>query len=186
MKNTVEISNDNVCVYYDASIKPDTFLIVVLTLINLFLLLLFIIIIASTYDAGLPKLSLFVIYVVLPTIYLLTVGRVCLWNLFGKEHLVINTKSIAKKVSFGFFQSQWNLININNPTYEIVINERYSGQEYGTLRFIHYDENDLPIEVFSTTVVLPIERLLTLVSELDYVYNIARAEQTGDIFYNPN
>ena len=159
MKNRVEISNDNVCVYYDASIKPDTFLIIAITLVNIFLLILFIVIIASTYDADLPKLSLFVIYIVLPTIYTLTIGRTCLWNLFGKEHLVINTKSIAKKVSFGFFQSQWNSITINNPTYEIVINERYAGQDYGTLRFLHHDENDLPIEIFSTTVVLPIERL---------------------------
>lgn len=90
------------------------------------------------------------------------------WNLFGKEHLIINTKSVSFQYDYGFFKTEYVTREVNR-----VLDIRLSIAEAETKRmFLHFiscNQNDILVEIHSVT--LPVtelegERLARLVKQL--------------------
>jgi hypothetical protein len=89
-----------------------------------------------------------------------------LWAFWGKENLIINTKSLSYQHDYGFFKTRYTVKSIHARL--IVISQKTDDEV--RCSFVSYQEsNDLPLEIYSMT--LPIsekecERINTLIEEL--------------------
>ena len=100
-------------------------------------------------------------------IFLAFLAWCTLWAFWGKENLIINTKSLSYQHDYGFFKTKFTIKPIHARL--IVISRK---TEDGDMHcsFVSYQEsNDLPLEIYSMT--LPIsekecERINTLIGEL--------------------
>lgn len=180
MKNTAEITNDGACVYLDSSIKPDTIAKVTLVLLNLFSLLLFGVIAYATWKTNTPRVLLFAIYVLLPVIYGMSVGRLTLWNLFGKEYVIINTQSLSFKRNYGILTGKLKVLPYKGLHYTIKETEQHLGIAYGIINFAQHNQRGHSVNLFTTSITLPIKQLSNLVEQISFLFTL---EQISDPEY---
>lgn len=180
MKNTAEIKNDGACVYLDSTIRPDAIAKVTLVTLNLFFFLIFGVILYATWGAEMSRLSLLAVYVVLPIIYAVSVGRLTLWNLFGREYIIINTKSLSFKRKYGIFSGNLKVLPFSGLHYTIKETDKYSGIPYGTINFAQHNQLGHSINLFTTSITLPIKQLNHLVEQIMFLFTL---EQISDPEY---
>lgn len=109
-------------------------------------------------------ISFFIIY--FPVRYLL-------WNLFGKEMLVVTRKTIAFSYDYGIVSTNLKTISFNNLATKIEIVKEIDNIKLGKLVFINYNEaDDLPEFLYETSILIPSEKLEKIdqfISDLFYV-----------------
>jgi hypothetical protein len=98
-------------------------------------------------------------------LWLIFFGWITLWNFFGKELVIINTKSLSYQHTYGFYITPLETKKINRA---MNISLLPAGETKGTphynLVFESFNENDLPEELYRTA--LPIsEDELTLLKK---------------------
>lgn len=71
-----------------------------------------------------------------------------LWNLFGKERLIINTKSISFQYDYGFFKTDYVTREIHRML-DIRLSETDLKSDRRYLHFLSCNENDIPLEIYS-------------------------------------
>lgn len=71
-----------------------------------------------------------------------------LWNIFGKERLIINTKSISFQHDYGFFKTDYVTREIHRML-DIRLSETDSKSDRRYLHFLSCNENDIPLEIYS-------------------------------------
>lgn len=153
MKNKIKVVTDGINVY--AYLKVNASKIGIKVLIALLLIEISFLIWASfqippkeLVTMIIPLIILCVFLVGLPIKYLL-------WNLYGVEELIVNTKSISWSYNYGFFKTKLKTITYNklNIDYEKV-NGAFKN-ETGRLLFYDYSKtNPLPKLIHKTTVLL--------------------------------
>lgn len=180
MKNTAEITNDGACIYLDSTVKPDATAKVTLMLLNLFSLMLFGVIAYATWKTNTPRGLLFAIYVLLPVIYCMSVGRLTLWNLFGKEYVIINTKSLSFKRHYGILTGKLKVLPYKGLHYTIKETEKHSGIAYGIINFAQHDLRGQSVNLFTTSITLPVKQLNHLIEQLTFLFTL---EQISDPEY---
>ncbi|GAA4466843.1 hypothetical protein GCM10023093_21600 [Nemorincola caseinilytica] len=141
---------------------------------NIFAFAIYGLIVYSVWGEGLPRLSLFAIYIFLPLFYAITLGRLTLWNLFGREFVIINTKSLSYRRNYGFFTTQLKVLPFKDLHYTIKERGQRSGVDSGTLQFAHHNEQGLSVNLFTTSVVLPIKRLQELTEQVRFIFALER------------
>lgn len=174
MKNTADITNDGVSVYLDSAIRPDNTVRIALFFANLFAFGIYGLIVYATWGEGLPRFSLFAIYIMLPLFYSVTLGRLTLWNLFGQEYVIVNTKSIAYRRNYGFFSTELKVLPFKDLHYTILERHKRSGVESGTVQFAHHNEQGLSVNLFTTSVVLPLKKLHDLTDQIRFIFALER------------
>lgn len=99
--------------------------------------------------------------------------RYLLWNLFGKETLIISRKTVSFNYDYGFYSSNLKTIPFQNLATKIEIIKEIDHVKLGKLILINYNEaTDLPELLHETTILIPIEKLEEIdrfISELFYV-----------------
>lgn len=180
MKNIAEIKNDGACVYLDSSIKPDRNAKITLLLINVFFFTIFGIIVYASWAEKMSLFTLFAVYLLLPAIYGISLGRLTLWNLFGREYVIINTKSVSFRRYYGIFTSKLKVLPYKGLHYAITETVKYAGIPYGTINFAHHNQQGHSINLFTTSITLPIKQLNKLVDQVKFLFTL---EQISDPEY---
>lgn len=169
MKNRIEISTDGVNAYANIEVNASKIGIRILS-IFLVLEILGVIGLFSQAKSGeiasviIPFLIVLILFVGLPVIYLL-------WNLYGKETLIVNTKSISWAYDFGFFKTNLKTVKYNRlgTGYEKVRGEE--GDEVGRLILLNFREDDnLPEVIHQTTVLLNRKEIQEFDNEISYIF----------------
>lgn len=100
------------------------------------------------------SVSTFEILAIFSLLYIFPI-KYLLWNLFGKEHLIINTKSISHSFDYGFIKTNLSTQPVNRL--ETYYQQRMSDEtnEFGQLVFYNYrQDNNLPELIYTTNALL--------------------------------
>ena len=181
MKNTAEITNDGASVYLDSAVRPNKMVRIALFIANLLACAIYGLILYAIWGEEVPRLSLFLVYALLPLLYVGTLGRLTLWNLFGREYVIINTKTIAYRRNYGFFTTALKVLTFKDLHYTILGRGKDSGIDSGTLQFAHHNEQGLSVRLFTTSVTLPIKRLKEVTDQVRFLFAL---ETISDPEYN--
>lgn len=146
-ENHFIMDSDGVCLYVTIGINADLPAKLILGSLNLILLG----IIAYAVSKEMIALIMF------STLCAILLIRLSFWNIFGKEHLVINTKTMMYQHDYGFFRTnpklkffQKGLSVIRKEAAEVGNNAQI------TLVFQTFNTYDLPEDVYQTA--LPIAK----------------------------
>jgi hypothetical protein len=180
MKNTAEITSDGTSVYLNSAIIPDRIVKITLLLANLFTFTIYGAIIYATWGTGLPRFSLFAIYAVLPVLYAISLGKLSLWNLFGREHIVISTKNIAYSRDYGLFSTGLKILPFKKLQYSITETRNASGDILGTIQFARHNDAGIRVNFFSSGIKIPIKQLRNLAGHIKRLFSL---EQLTDPEY---
>src|SRR5690606_16432638 len=101
--NDLQLKYDDICVYATTVVKATIISKIILALIN------FILLVAITV--------FFIEHILLAAMAFLglelLVIKYTLWNLFGEERLIINTKTISYQQHYGFFTTVFHTMDFN-------------------------------------------------------------------------
>ena len=146
-ENRFIMDSDGVCLYLTIGINADLPAKLILGFLNL--ILLGIIILAVSKGI--------MVLMILSTLCAIPLIRLSFWNIYGKEHLVINTKTMMYQHDYGFFRTnpklkffQKGLSMIEKEAAKAGINAQV------LLVFQTFNTYDLPEDVYQT--VLPIAK----------------------------
>ena len=185
--NNAVVFNDGNSVYFNSSVSVHRSTKVILIILNIAIAAFFgTLSVYMLSEDEVTKGTFFTVFVVFPAVYFLSIGLISLWNLFGKENIIINVKSIGWRKDFGLWKTPWNFKQYKSLYYCIVPQDTQDNTELGTIDFIDNSEMGVPIVIFSSSVNVPIEYLTKLVSELDVVFSIEHLTNDGENFIHLN
>lgn len=168
MRYTSDIYFDGICIYLTSELKAATIPKLFLVLINIAAWVGFVVI--SIYIPGEEVISLIFPTVLIPLLLIFFLVRFTAWNLWGKEYLVINTKSITYMRSYGLIETKNKTIRIEKKLFAGFKKIKVFQQtEYGILEFWDYDQNDYPRIIFETAILMTkasAEDVISLIVEL--------------------
>jgi hypothetical protein len=168
MKNKIYTNTDGVNVYARIDVnasKPGIYILVIL-LITAFIL--FTIVLSQMppeeiTSMAIPLLLMLILCIGLPTKYLL-------WNLFGSEELIVNSKSVSWSYDYGFFRTNKKTYKFDRLGTGFESVRGTLDNELGKLVFYNYREEDnLPELIHETTLLLQrkdIEELDDLIRDI--------------------
>jgi hypothetical protein len=153
LNNQIEISTDRVNVYATIDVKASVMGTRVLFVFILFALVFFGFLLThikadEVVSMIIPVLLILVFMIGMPSKYLL-------WNLYGQEFLIVNTKSVSWSYNYGIIRTNVNteIYNRLGIGYEKVIT--IDNIEMGRLIFYNYrQEDNLPEIIHQTTALL--------------------------------
>ncbi len=97
--------------------------------------------------------------------------KMLLWNLYGKETIIVNTRSVSWTHSYGIVETR-----LKTQTFEALgtgfdLFRIYDGNEHGHLLFYRYDPiTHLPSEIYSTNIIIPKNKLVEIDNELSDLF----------------
>ena len=168
MKNTATVHSDGINVYLTSVVRSNPIGKYIITFFTLGFsaLLLFIFIKIDPRETGAAILPIFLI----AALFFFFVGRYTLWNWFGKEHLIINAKSISYRYDYGWYSTNLKTIPLVRLGYASEFVQTINKTDFGRIYFYNYrQEDDLPELVLQTTVLIPeskIQETNTLINEI--------------------
>lgn len=159
--NHFMMDSDGICLYVTIGINaklPAKLIIVALNLI-----LIGIIVYAVTQGI--------VAMVILSTLIGIFLLKYSFWNLYGKEHLVINTKTMMYQHDYGFFRTNPKLKFFQKGL--SVVAQNVAGPEDNPqirLAFHTFNTYDLPEEVYQTTLLITQRDANTVISAINSLF----------------
>lgn len=185
MKNTVSIESDGINVYVNASVKIIPFMKYFISIMAIVLFGLFVFLIAHIPHHEVKEFLFPVLVMGFLLIYF--VVRPVLWNLFGIETLIINTKSISYCYDYGVVKTNLKTIKFNRlgTAYEKV--RYFDNVEFGKLSFVDYREEDnLPKLIYETTILLPQDKISEIDTHISEVFKRDFFDKMNFIPYSLN
>lgn len=162
MKNIIQKHSDGINLYSIFKVEASKTGKIILSICIIILLVVFVLVISTIEkqyiaSAVLPILIFSGFMIIFPVRYLI-------WNLYGKENLIVNTKSISYFYDYGFFKTNLKTIFFYKlGTGFQFVREDEEGEK-GRLLFYNYNkESNLPELIHQTSVLLD----LVDVSEID-------------------
>ena len=139
--NDLHISYDGVCIYATTVVKARTIGKLLLFLSNLSLAIIIAFFLIEQIIAA-------AIVFLLGEIFMI---RYTLWNLYGEERLIINTKSISFQYHYGFFTTVLQTVAFNKRISICSLDEMTEGdQTYVKCLFQSYNENYLSENIYAS------------------------------------
>ncbi len=171
MKNEYEINNDGVNIYLTLFVKSHPIGKILLSIFTLTLIIL-LIYIASTSSIKDEPQSVFGIIIFGAFIFFVPF-RYLLWNLFGKEHLIINTKTLSYNRDYGIYRTNLKTKYHERLGLGIEHTRTFENIEYGNLIFNTYNkDSDLPELLYSTSINLELKKINNIENEIEKLYDI--------------
>lgn len=169
MNNTVEKHIDTINIYVNLKINSSKIgkFIVAAFLLIIFCVLVFLI---STLEKDEVASAIFPIIIITAIIILFPL-RYLIWNIYGQEVLIINTKSISYFYDYGIYKTNLKTINYSQLATEIEYVREFELIEVGRLIFYIYREIDnLPEEIHRTSVLIDTNKLKEIVEDIDNLF----------------
>lgn len=160
LKNDLQCSYDGVCIYITISAKPTILTRIILSLVNIFLLGMIVLFLME--DVAIAALAF--------CAFEFFVFKYTLWNLFGKEKIIINTRSLSFQLHYGIFTTPSKTTVLNKrillgPYDEIVQDD----QKLLKILVQSYNEHNLPTLIFQSVLFIissDFERVALLLHQL--------------------
>ena len=182
MNNSADIQFDGVNVYVNLSIKVDRISNIMVAGFNIIAISLFVLLVSAVEKQEVGK---FIIpFAIMSILIIFFPLRYMLWNFFGKEILIVNTKCISWAYNYGFFKTNLKKIPFRRiaTSYEFV--RESGGIDFGRLQFINYSPlTNLPVTIHTTSVLAPkgdIEKIQNAIEQLFY------QKDNSSISFSPN
>jgi len=141
LSNNPAIISDGVCVYFTANSSNPVLGKVLLLIADSAIC---IVLVFSIFEniGGLILASLLLV---------LFFGHYTLWNLLGRENLIINTKTISYQHDFGLYKSAYTTKKINKLLEILIVNKLPEKEQNDLqLRFFSYNDADIRVELYTT------------------------------------
>lgn len=108
-------------------------------------------------------------------VWAVAVGKLALWNLFGTELLIINTKSVSYQRSYGIFQTNLRTYSFQHLRITPRVIREEDNSTYYKLQFYNYNENNLPELLIESSIPLPEQHIVEVFEQLNTLF----APETG-------
>ena len=152
---------DGVCVYANIKIKISVLAKFILMFLNVALIS--IIVLFASSGVGIAA-----VFFTLIQVFLL---KYTLWNLYGTENLIINTKSISYQYGYGFFVTTMTTLMIHKAVKLGHFNSIKGGeQNYMNFLFSTFDDAHLPTHIYQSTLKISETEYQQLVEAVDHLY----------------
>ena len=153
MKNRIEISSDGINAYAKISVNASQ---IGINILSGFIVIEIIILSGLLWQIKSEASILMIILILIGiSIFLVLPIKYLLWNLYGNERLIVNSKSISWSYDYGFFKTNLQTVKFNRlgTGYEKIKGD--NEEEVGKLIFYNYREEDnLPEYIHQTTILL--------------------------------
>lgn len=168
MKALVKIQSDGLNVHVIYKVKSKLIGRVILSMILILLLIIWTVAFSSIDGPESPKL---IAGLMLPcSLSLFLTTKYLLWNSFGEELLIVNTKTVSYSYSYGIIRTNLKTISHNSLALNFKPTRKEGNFEYGDVLFINYNPaTNLPELIHQTTVGMEINdyrELEKLIGEL--------------------
>lgn len=157
------VSRDLKSIYVESEIPTGIYVKIISSALSI-LIIAFFTYLAVSLQEDKPRPLAFL----LPISCIFLSGKFLLWNIFGKENLIISTSHISYQHSYGFWKS-----NLSTQHYDEVIVELYDVEVFDhpfNLSFVTYDgKTKLQQSVFKTAIKINFENfqvIFSLIEEL--------------------
>ena len=186
MNNQTDISSDGVCVYINSKVGALWFAKVILIVLNLILISFSIFFATFLFGNGDKSPGVLLFLTVFGLVYFFTLGKYTLWNLWGKEFILVNNTSISYQYDYGFYQTKLKTLKFNvlGSGFEYV--RDFDGVPHGKINFHDYDENKIPHQILSSTVLMTFENLEQVDPEIVQVFSNEFQREQGFIPFSQN
>ena len=185
MKNTVSIESDGINVYVNASVSINPYIKFFIAVLSIIVFVLFLLLITHIPHSEVKGFIEPVLLMCFLLVYF--VARPVMWNLFGKETLIINTKTISYCYEYGLIRTNLKTVKFNRlgTGYEKV---RYFDKvEFGKLNFVDFKQEDnLPYKIHETTVLLPHAKIIEIDTQIRKVFELEYFDKMNFIPYSLN
>ena len=169
MKNRVEKHFDTINIYVNFKVNSSKIGKIFLTILILLLLSVLVYLIATLEKEEISS-SIFPIIIITALIILFPL-RYLIWNIYGQERLIINTKSISYFYDYGLIKTNLKTINFSQLATEIEFVREFETVEVGRIIFYNYREIDnLPEEIHRTSVLIDLDELKNIVDDIDNLF----------------
>lgn len=185
MKNTASIYNNGESVFFDSKIRLPIGTKIILVLMNLLFLAMVVFLTMAMSDDKTGGRTI-IPYVILPAVYVFTLGRISLWNFFGEEQIIVNVKTIMHRKNFGFFQTSYKTIQFKKLRSCLNEEKIFNNRPYGTISFFDNTKLDIPVPIFSSSIYVPMDVLDEFYDQLDFVFCIEHLTQNTENSINLN
>ena len=185
MKNSINLKSDGINVYATMSVKAKIIGKIVLSILIILLVVFFVFITSSIElqefgKAIIPLLLFFGILFFFSFRYLV-------WNLFGKEELIINTKTISYCYDYGVIKTNLKTVHYDKLGTGFVSSRVVNGVEFGNLIFYNYKKEDnLPDLIHQTSVLIDVQRINEINMLIQQVYENEFFEKNNFIGFSIN
>lgn len=184
MHNNSKIHFDGKCIYINSEVRIALWVKLILILINIMLWTGFIFLLISIKA---NEVKSFILPFVLITTFLVFVARFTTWNLWGEEFIIINTKVLTHYKSFGIIQTNKTVIKINNTMGYAYSKVKFEdGAELGDIYFYEYDENNNPLLIYETNVLMTKETAEDVINKIENLFELAFFEKEKIIPFTLN
>jgi len=154
--------------------------------ICLIILIVFVIALFSTVESEeiggmlIPGLIITIFLIGLPSKYLL-------WNIYGKEELIVSSKSISWSYDYGILKTNLKTLKFNRLGIGFEKVNSINDKELGKLLLFNYnEENNLPELIHETTVLISLDELKKFESKINEVFAGELQDENGFIPYSLN
>ncbi|MES2064319.1 MAG: hypothetical protein V4456_20550 [Bacteroidota bacterium] len=159
MKEKTKIYSDEICVYVSIGVSNPLYGKIALVLADAIILSVLILAIVI----WIPALAL------VSTMFLFFLTKYTLWNLYGRENVIINTKTVSYQHDYGFFRTGYTTVPFKKGLSLKVGPAKPAENKELLLLISSYNDNDLPVDIYTTTLSMPeddVIRLDTLMKQL--------------------
>lgn len=192
MQNIYSKRYDGVNLYLEFTVKTK---LIGKLVLSLFILLCFVVIIYLTISAAKDDNNYYSEFITPALIFTLVLiafpVRYLIWNCYGKEFLILNTKSLSYYYSYRFLETNVNTKLINDLSIAIETVKENEDGKYGRLVFYNVNETtNLQEFIFQTSVLLKYEDLEQIRKEIfdlffkDDFYEIKNKKLVDKIYLN--
>jgi len=182
MKNTIEIDTDGINVYAKLGVKANMIGKIILIAL-VFLILGSFATMTEEEEIGkliIPLLIILTLIIAFPVRYLI-------WNIYGKEDLVVTTKTISHDYDYGIIKANIKTINFHRLGTGIETVQNENGIEKGHLIFYNYREVDnLPELIHETTILIETEKIHELDMAIRTIFENETKEMPSDLNFSLN
>lgn len=181
MDNQLLIYSNNINVHAVFLVKGNIMGKLVLGFLNLVILLAFVAYAMFQFSS----MSVFgvIAFLIAIVFYCYFPLRYLLWNIYGKEHVLITTKSLSFWREYGFFRTR----ETNYLHKKMHLNFQTVIEQTGLLQFLSVDEKTGMLNpIFQTTVLIEEEMIAALEIEIAKLYEQEIIETNGFAGYTLN
>ena len=185
MKNSISLRSDGINVYATMSVKANIIGKIILSILVTLLVVFFVFITSSIelQEFGKAIIPLLLFFGIL---FFFTF-RYLFWNLFGKEELVINTKTVSYCYDYGVIKTNLKTVHYNKLGTGFVSCRVVDGVEFGNLKFYNYrKEDNLPDIIHQTSVLIDVQSINELYMLILQVYENEFFEKNNFIGFSIN
>jgi len=163
------IFSDGINVYATFESKVNKLFKSILILLNVFVYSLLLFAITQIPEEKILNYAFPIL--LLTVLSFLTLTKYTLWNIYGREILIINTKSFSYQHDYGWFNIKMKTIKTERGIlFGIDDQLRKGNKEFVTIWFEHFDENDVPKPLYNSSIKIEIDsyqQMSKLIHELN-------------------